>query len=168
MVKLVDQISAEMSKAGDGIAQVIWNTIDKSWKTEHLTEDWKFAQIVPLYKNKGKRTDCSNYRGISLLSVPGKVFDAVTLNRCKEALDKVLTEDQCGFRKSRCCTDQLFALSQIIEKTLLYQIDLSLCFIDYRAAFDSVERELMYEKLRHYRLPVKIVNFTKNSYDGFK
>ena len=99
--------------------------------------------------------------------MPGKVLAAVTFNRRKEALDKVLREEQCGFRKSRCCTDQLFALRQIIEKALLYQVDLSLCFIDFRAAFDSVERDRMYEILRHYGLPVKILNILKNSYDGF-
>ena len=157
-----------MLKAHDGIAQVLWNKIDKSWKTEHLPEDWKVAQLVPLYKNIGKGKDCSNYRGISLLSVPGKVFAAVNLNRCKEALDKVLGEEQCGFRKSRGYTDQLFVLRQIIEKALLYQVDLSLCFIDFRAAFDSVERDRMYETMRHYGLPVIIVKIIKNSYDGFK
>ena len=61
-----------------------------------------------------------------------------------------------------------FALRQIIEKVLLYQVDLSLCFIDFRAAFDSVERDRIYEILRHYELPVKIVNILKNIYDGFK
>ena len=101
-----DEILAEILKAHDGLAQVLWNIIDNSWKSEHLPEDWKFAQVVPLYKNKGKRTDCSNYCGISLLSVPGKRIAAVTLNRCKEALDKVLTEEQRVFWKSRGCTNQ--------------------------------------------------------------
>ena len=34
-----------------------------------VTEGWTSAVIVPLYKGKGKRTECKNYRGISLLSV---------------------------------------------------------------------------------------------------
>ena len=100
--------------------------------------------------------------------MPGKVFNAVTFNRCKEALDKVLREEQCGFKRSSGCTDQLFALRRIIRKTLLYQVDLSLCFVHFRAAFDLVERDCMYETLRHYGLPVKIVHIIKNSYDGFK
>ena len=74
------------------------------------------------------------------------MFAAVTLNRCNEALDKVLREEQCGFRKSRGCTDQLFALRQIIEKALLYQVYLSLSFFDFKAAFDSVERETLCTK----------------------
>ena len=142
-----DEILAEILKAHDGTAQVLWNIIDKSWKTEHLPEDWKVPQIVPQYTNIGKRTDCSNYCGIYLQSVPRKVFAAVPLNRCKEALDKLLRGEQRGFGKSRGCTDQLFALRQIIEKALLYQIDLSPCFIDFTAAFDSVVGYRMYEAL---------------------
>ena len=164
-----DEISAEMLKAHDGIAQVFWNLIEKSWKRDHLPEDWIVAQIVQQYKNKEKRTECSKYQGISLLSVPKKMFATVTLNRCKETLDKVLREKQCDFRKSRGCTEQLFAVRQIIEeKALLYQVDLILCVFGFRAAFDSVERDRMYEMVRHYGLPVEIVNNIENSYDGFK
>ena len=59
-----------------------------------------------------------------------------------------------------------FALRQINEKASMYQVDLSLCFIDFRAAFDSVERDRLYEILRHCGLHVKIVNVIKSSYDG--
>ncbi len=39
-----------------------------------VPDDWKKAIIVPLYKGKGSRSECSSYRVISLLSVPGKVY----------------------------------------------------------------------------------------------
>ena len=139
-----DNISCEMLKAHKGIVEWLWDIIDKCWSTEVLPDDWKVAEIVPLYKSKGKRSECSNHRGISLLSVPGKVFASVILNRCKDSVDRVLREEQCGFRKSRGCADQLFALLQIIEKSMAFQLDISFCFIDFRAAFDSVDREQMF------------------------
>ena len=111
-----DNISAEMLKSHIGIAEWLWDIVNKCWTEENLPQDWKLAEVVPLYKSKGKRSECWNYRGISLLSVPGKVFASIILNRCKDALDQVLREEQCGFRKSRGCTDQLFALRQILEK----------------------------------------------------
>ena len=98
-----DNISCEMLKAHKGIVEWLWDIIDKCWLTEVLPDDWKVAEIVPLYKSKGKRSECSNHRGISLLSVPGKVFASVILNRCKDSVDRVLREEQCGFRKSRGC-----------------------------------------------------------------
>ena len=157
-----------MLKAHKGIVEWLWDIIDKCWSTEVLPDDWKVAEIVPLYKSKGKRSECSNHRGISLLSVPGKVFASVILNRCKDSVDRVLREEQCGFRKSRGCADQLFALRQIIEKSMAFQLDISFCFIDFRAAFDSVDREQMYQIMKHYGLPQKVINIIRNSYDGFK
>ena len=163
-----DNISCEMLKAHKGIVEWLWDIIDKCWSTEVLPNDWKVAEIVPLYKSKGKRSECSNHRWISLLSVPGKVFASVILNRCKDSVDRVLREEQCSFRKSRGCADQLFALRQIIEKSMAFQLDISFCFIDFRAAFDSVDREQMYQIMKHYGLPQKVINIIRNSYDGFK
>ena len=163
-----DNISAEMLKSHNGIAEWLWDIVNKGWTEENLPQDWKLAEVVPLYKNKGKRSECGNYRGISLLSVPGKVVASIILNRCKDAHDQVLREEQCGFRKSRGCTDQLFALRQIIEKCMAFQLDVSFCFIDFRAAFDSVDREMMYKIMKHNGISQKVVNVIRNSYEGFK
>ena len=163
-----DDISAEMLKSHNGIAEWLWDIVNKCWTEENLPQDWKLAEVVPLYKNKGKRSECGNYRGISLLLVPGKVFASIILNRCKDALDQVLREEQCGFRKSGGCTDQLFALRQILEKCMAFQWDVSFFFIDFRAAFDSVDREMMYKIMKHYGLPQKVVTVIRDSYEGFK
>ena len=157
-----DDISAEILKSHIGIAEWLWDI------EENLPQDWKLAEVVPQYKSKGKRSDCGNCRGISLLSVPGKVFASIILNRCKDALDQVLREEQCGFRKNRGSTDQLFALRQILEKCMAFQLDVSFCFIDFRAVFDSVDREMMYKIMKHYGLQQKVVNVIRNSYEGFK
>ena len=51
---------------------------------------------------------------------------------------------------------------------MAFQLDVSFCFIDFRAAFDSVDREMMYKIMKHYGLPQKVVNVIRNSYEGFK
>ena len=68
-----DDISAEMLKSHNGIAEWLWDIVNKCWTEENLPQDWKLAEVVPLYKKKGKRSECGSYREISLLSVPGKV-----------------------------------------------------------------------------------------------
>ena len=163
-----DNISAKMLKSHNGIAEWLWDIVNKYWTERNLPQDWNLTEFVPLYKYKGKRSECGNYRGISLLSVPGKVFASTILNRCKDALDQVLREEQCGFRNSRGCTYQLFALRQILEKCMAFQLDVSFCFIDFRAAFNSVDREMMYKIMKHYGLPQKFVNVIRNSYEGIK
>ncbi len=51
------------------------------WKKGEVPDDWKKAVIVPLYKGKGRRSECSSYRGISLLSVPGEVYGRILSER---------------------------------------------------------------------------------------
>ena len=61
--------------------------------------------IVTLYKNKGDRSDCNNYRGISLLIVVGKVFARVALTKLQILTGRTLPESQCGFRPGRSTID---------------------------------------------------------------
>ena len=63
------------------------------------------------------------------------------LFRLRDAVDKVLREEQCSFRKGRGCVDQVFTLRLIIEKSLHCQTPLVLSFINYEQAFDSVDRK---------------------------
>ena len=51
---------------------------------------------------------------------------------------------------------------------MAFQLDVSFCFIDFRAAFDSVDREMMYKLMKHYGLPQRVLNVIRNSYEGFK
>ena len=69
----IDQIPAELSKAGGRtIFLEIHKLITSIWKKEKLPEDWKESIIVPIHK-KGDKTDCNNYRGISLLPTTYKI-----------------------------------------------------------------------------------------------
>ncbi|MBJ5510277.1 hypothetical protein JGG51_24135, partial [Salmonella enterica subsp. enterica serovar Meleagridis] len=65
---------------------------------------------------KGNRKECSNYRGISLLSVPGKVYTSVLSKKIQRLVESQLGEEQCGFRGSRGCQDNIFILRQLSEK----------------------------------------------------
>ena len=61
--------------------------------------DWRGACIVPLYKGKGDKCECSNSRGISLLSVVCKLFGRVLIKRLREGTECTIGgEEQCGFR----------------------------------------------------------------------
>ena len=62
--------------------------------------------------------ECSNFRGISLLSVVGKVYGRVLINRIRDKTENVISEVQGGFRRGRGCTDQIFTVRQICEKYL--------------------------------------------------
>lgn len=66
--------------------------------------------ILNKNKNKGDRSDCNSYRGISLLTTPGKVFARVLLNRLKNLPVKILPETQFGFRLHRGTCEAIFSM----------------------------------------------------------
>ncbi len=66
-----------------------------------MPEDWRRAIIVPLYKGKGKREECNNYRGISLLSVPGKIYGRILSERMMKITDKSVGKERKKRKKSK-------------------------------------------------------------------
>ncbi|VDO91334.1 unnamed protein product [Schistosoma margrebowiei] len=117
---------------------------------------------------QGDLSKCENYRGITLLSIPGKVFNRMLLNQIKDAVDAQLRDQQAGFSKDRSCTDQIATLRIIVEQSVEWSSSLYINFIDYEKAFDSVDRGTLWKLLRHKGVPEKIVNIIRNSYDGLK
>ena len=109
---------------------------------------------------------CNNNRGITLLDIAGKVFSNIMLLRVKDEIDGKMRENQAGFRKGRSCQDQIFSLNQIIEKCLEQQLPCLVNFIDFKAAFDSVHRPSLWEILRIYGIPRKMITIIKNSYQN--
>ena len=76
------------------------------WETEEILEDWNCGLIVKLPK-KGNLTDCGNWRGITLLSVPAKVMGRAIITRLHDAVDGMLREEQAGFRTWRSTTEHI-------------------------------------------------------------
>ena len=74
-----------------------------------IPTEWRYGIIIPLPK-KDDLSECGNWRDITLLSVPGKFFAIVLLDRIKEAVDKALHQEQAGFRPGRSSNDQIFTL----------------------------------------------------------
>ena len=86
----------------------------------------------------------------------------------KAALDSLLRDEQVGFRQERSCTDQIATLRNIIEQSLEWNTGLYLVFVDFEKAFDSVDRDVIWQILRHYGVPEKIVNVIRCFYSGFE
>ena len=86
------------------------------WSEGEVPQDMRDANVVTLYKHKGDRGDCNNYRGISLFGVVGKVFACVVLKRLQVLAEQVYPESQCGFRANRSTVGMIFSLRQLQEK----------------------------------------------------
>jgi hypothetical protein len=93
----IDQIPAELFKAGNRIIRSeIHKFIISIWSKEELPEECKESVIVPIYK-KGHKTDCSNYRGTSLLSTTYKILPNILLSRLTPYAEETIGDHHCGF-----------------------------------------------------------------------
>ena len=101
-----------------------------------------------------------------LLSVPSKVFCQIILERLKHALDRKLHCEQAGFRKDKSCTDHIAALTIIIEQSTEWQTPLCMNFIDFEKAFDSVDRNVIWQRMGHYGVPPKFIKLIQELYEA--
>jgi hypothetical protein len=93
-----DQIPTELIKAGGEILlAAIHKLINSVWNKEELPDQWKKSITVPIHK-KVDKTDCNNYRGISLLSTSYKMLSNILLSRLSPYIDEITRDHQCGFR----------------------------------------------------------------------
>ena len=102
----------------------------------------------------GDRPECGNSRGISVFSVAGKVLANIMLTRLFEhVVDLVLSESQCGFRRGRKTIEMIFVVRQLQEKCREQHQDIYLAFVDLTKAFDTVNRDLLWNILRKFGCP---------------
>ena len=128
---------------------------NKTYLGNRLPE-WGISGIVPIHK-KGDLTIHKNYRGISLTQSAAKVYNRLLLNRIRPELEKILRPNQNGFRPLRSTSSQILGLRRIIEETRNYQKEAAIIFIDFKKAFDSVDRNTPFQILHAYGIPEKIV-----------
>jgi hypothetical protein len=120
-----------------------------------LPDQWKESIIVPIHK-KGDKTNCNNYRGLSLLSTSYKTLSNIFLSRLSPYVD-----DQCRFRRNRSTTDQIFCVHQILEKKWEYNETIHQLLINSKKVYDSVRRKVLYNILVEFGVPMKLVRLIR-------
>ena len=129
-----------------------------------IPSDWCIGLIMPLFKNKGSINDPDNYRGITLLSCIGKLFTAAINFRLTNYLEQTgsIGDEQAGFRAGYSTVDHIFTLHAIIDIYLHKKERLYCVFVDYKKAFDLVDRSRLWMKLISHGINGRIVNAIYN------
>jgi hypothetical protein len=128
----VEQIPAELIQSGgETLRSEIRKFIKLVWNKEELPHQWKESIVVPFH-TIGDKTDCSNYRGISLLSTSYKIVTNIPLARLTPYGDEIMGDHQCGFRRNRSTTDQMFYIRQILENKWEYNGTIHQQFIGFK------------------------------------
>ena len=144
----IDGISIAIIKAaGEAGVELLWRVCRAVWKDGIAPTEWRQSIIIPIWKRKGDRRECSQYSGIGLLSQPSKVFARILEKRIRYIVEPQLSENQFGFRKNKGCSDAIFILRQLQEKHIEWNKPLYMAFIDQERAFDRVVRAELWKCL---------------------
>ena len=161
----IDDIQAELVQAGREDVITARTTIcDKIWQTWKWPTPWSQSLVITLPK-KGNLQQCQDYRTISLISHTSKVMLKIILNRLQPQAEKIIAEEQAGFRTGRSTTEQIFNLRILCEKYLQHQQDLYHVFIDFMKVFDRVWHAALWATMKKYNISTNHIRVIKNLYD---
>ena len=134
---------------------LLWNCDALFWMSECTPEDLNIG-LLKILPKKGDLKLPGNYRGIMMLEAAYKVGIILhgRLLPISEGLDH---ENQCGFRPGRSCTDAIFNIKSALKKRSEHGIESWALCIDLFKAFDRVPRDLLWQVLRKFGVPAKLV-----------
>ncbi|MDD2611131.1 MAG: reverse transcriptase family protein, partial [Giesbergeria sp.] len=108
----------------------------------------------------------ANYRRISLIDVESKAFLLILLDRIRLHLDAQLLDEQFGFRPARGPGDGQQCMTRLVELAAAHGVPLHAGFVDFKQAFDSLDRGVLWEVLRVYRIHPKLISLLEDLYQG--
>ena len=114
-----------------------------------------------MLKVKGNQQRCQYYRTISFNSHPSKVM----LTRLKPQAEKIIAEEQAGFRPGRSTTEQIFNLRILGEKYLQHQQNLYYVFLDIKKVFDKVWHAPLWATMKKCNISTNLIRVIKNLYN---
>lgn len=131
-----------------------------------VPREWRGATIFPLYK-KGDPSKAENYRGISILNCVYKLYASILTSRLEKFAEDngVLPDSQFGFRKGRSTIDAIYVLNHCVQTSISSGSHLYAVFVDFKAAFDLVDRERLFVKLRACGCPEYLVRAIEDIYE---
>jgi len=124
------------------------NIFISSFTTGIVPDKWKEANITPIFK-KGDKIEPSNYRPISLTSIPCKLMERMVRDIMLNHLYKYdsITKEQHGFVKNKSCLTNLLETMDTVTHAFNDGLQTLVVFLDFQKAFDKVCHESLHFKL---------------------
>ena len=148
----------------DSIVDPLHQILKKSFENSDIPEIWKEAFITPIYKNKGGKSDPSNYRPISLTSQIVKLLERIIRIYLIQYLEvnNVFPDSQHGFRPGRSTVSQLVEQYENILNALANKHNMDILMLDYAKAFDTINHSILLQKLKNLGISGKVGKWIAN------
>ena len=167
----VDGIPAEWYRfasheANSRFVQAMTNLFNLIWKTSYPSQ-WAAAALVPVPKSKGSVYDKDNYRGLAVSNSIGKIFSLCMLRRPDDWSEEfnLRAAGQYGFRSGRGTADASFILNHIVDKYRENKKPLFVAFVDFKKAYDWVNRDLLWDCLARLGVKDPYLSILKSMYN---
>ncbi|XP_058449191.1 uncharacterized protein LOC131429161 [Malaya genurostris] len=161
-----DGITAELIKMSpERLATCLHRLIVRIWETEQLPEEWKAGVICPIHK-KCDHSECENFRANTILNAAYEVLSRIIFRRLSPKTNEFVGSYQADFVDGRSTKDQIFTVQQILQKGREYQVPTHHLFIDFKAAYNSIDRIELWKIMDENSLPGKLTRIIKATMDG--
>ena len=160
-----DGLRPEVLRRGShDLDHLILGMCNKALREGNTPTQWSEMNIVPVPKS-GPLNKVENYRGISMCPVITKVLNKLILFRMRPAIEPILRKNQNGFRPERGTVAHILALRRILEGIRDKKLPATLVFVDFSKAFDSIDRDNMFEILKSYGVPKRMLQLIISIYE---
>ena len=157
-----DKINAEAYKFG-GIAVklVLASFFNLCGKTQIIPTAWNESIVIPIFKNKGDKSEIKNYRPIALTIVGKRIFEKIIDLKLEKHKD-LLHSSQGGFLKKRSTLHQVYYLMELMKNNPnIIQV-----FLDLSAAYDMVDRRILWTLLaKRFKMPIAMIRLLRALFD---
>ncbi|RMC03535.1 hypothetical protein DUI87_20735 [Hirundo rustica rustica] len=152
-----------MRELADELAKLLSIIYQQSWLTGEIPDDWKLANVTPIHKKHG-REDPSNYRPVSLTSVPGKIVAQFILSVITQNLQdgQGIRPSQHGFRRGRSCLTNLISFYNQVTRLVDAGRAVDVVYLDFSKAFDTVSHSTLLDKLAAHGLDRSTLHWVRN------
>ena len=156
---------------GSAMIESLLLMINEVFMNESVPIEWSMGMIYPIHKS-GDKVNPDNYRGITLLSVVGKLYCTILNQRLMSwcELNGILVKEQGGFRKHRGTTELLYILNDVIRNRQHQKNPnnrrVFAAFIDIRKAYDRIWRDGLWLNMHQVGIQGKLWRIIKNLYQS--
>lgn len=163
-----DEIPGEcLKQCSDIVVPFLVRLFTASLRCHHFPAKWKAARVLALRKpGKGTYSAAKSYRPISLLSIVGKMLEAIVNRRIMRQIDAKLSPFQFGFRRGRSTIDAGWRLVDEISGALRSRRQTQAVTLDIKSAYDTVWHEGLLHKMRQLKIDDVYIQWVKSYLEG--